>query len=117
PNLRRLLDAAGRAPVRPEIYGILPKPEATELDEASIEEIERNLRQIVEFYDGSYRSPLPRPDVGGKKFRNQVKQIWDQLERTNVRRQVLVLRELGVEPIWCRHKDIPSVIEKIVMRA
>src|SRR5262249_4087962 len=49
PNLRRLLDAAGRAPVRPEIYGILPKPEATELDEASIEEIERNLRQIVEF--------------------------------------------------------------------
>jgi SIR2-like domain len=114
PNLRRLLDAARRAPARPEIYGIMQKPEATELDGAGIEEIESNLQQILEFYSGIYRSPLPRPDVTSKKFRNRVKQIWGELERTSVQRQVSISRELGVEPIWCRHDDIPSVVDKIV---
>jgi SIR2-like domain len=117
PNLRRLLDAARRAPARPEIYGILQKPEATELDDAGIEEIGSNLEPILELYDGFYRSPLPRPDVTSKKFRNQVKQIWGELERTNFRRQVSVLQEFGVEPIWCRHDDIPCIVDKIVSGA
>jgi hypothetical protein len=114
PNLRRLLDAARRAPIRPEIYSILQKPEATELDEAGIEEIETNLPRIME----SYITRTPDwPDLTSKKVRDQIKQIWEQLERASLQRQVSVLRELGVEPIWCRHDNIPSVVDKIVSGA
>ena len=55
PNLRRLLDAARRAPARREIYGVFQKPKATDLDEVGIDEIARNLQEILEFSNGFYR--------------------------------------------------------------
>jgi hypothetical protein len=111
PNMRRLLDVTKRASCRPEMFALLQKPDATELGESDLEDIKKRMREIANYYP---RNLLPELDVSSEQWRQSVKQIWGKLERLNFRRQVSVLRELGVEPIWCRHAEIPFIAERII---
>lgn len=116
PNMRRLLDVSRKAPSRPEMYALLQKPAPNELDDAGLEEISARTERILQFHDRSRREPLPRPNKTSSKWEKQLRQVWADLERVAIKRQLVTLRELGIEPIWCEHSEIPSFIERIVRR-
>jgi hypothetical protein len=114
PNMRRLLDVTRKAPSRPEIYALLERPEVAELDEAGLEEVGKLALENLDFYDQWFKSPLPRPDLKSAKWRKNVQKTWRDLEQMCFQREVSVLRDLGVEPIWCKHAEIPKIVDKIV---
>jgi SIR2-like domain len=113
-NIRRLLDVAARAAYKPEIYALLPKPTTPPLSESDVLEIAGIHEERLASMDRYRKSPLPRPDFESKTWRKAVEQLWRRVDHINLRRQLSVLRELGVEPIWCQHADIPSMAERIV---
>src|SRR4030095_11183298 len=114
PNMRRLLDVTRKTPSRPEIYAWLEKPEAEELDEAGVDEVGKLALDNLSFWDQWFKTPLPRPDLKSPKWRKNVQKTWRDLERTCFEREILVLRDLGVEPIWCQHAEIPKIVDRIV---
>lgn len=113
PNMRRLLDVTGRAPVRPQIYALVAKQEA-ELEERGLQEIVNDAQRMAQ--RRFFRSTLPIPDMKSRNARQRARQIWLQVRRRSLRRQMSVLNELGVEPIWCQNSEIPAIVDAVLRR-
>lgn len=112
PNIRRILDAAARAPSKPEIYALLQRPEPPDPGESDLEAIAR-LSELPAPFEGTTPE---EPAVESDAWRNGVRRFVRRLEDLNIRRQTSVLRDLGVEPIWCRHEEIQSIVNRVIGR-
>jgi hypothetical protein len=116
PNLRRLLDLIRNSPYRPKIYAVLKKHQGTQLDETDFEQITNRTLRVAKDYNFIFNSSFPAPDMKTESWRNQVKITWSRIAEKSFERQNSVLKELGIEPIWCEDykKDIPALIDQIV---
>jgi hypothetical protein len=104
-----------RGQSRRDTYALLQKPEATELGDLELEEIGTIAQNIAEIEAHFIQSP-PRPDPTDSKWRKQVQNMWRRLYGVNIQRQVSVMRELGITTIWCRHSEIPDIVDQIIRR-
>ena len=95
------------------MYAILQKPEPGILNESDLDEIWATVGKIAARGSGSIRTP--RPESRDKEWRKKVQNVWRHLYELNIRRQISVMRELGLEVIWCRHADIPKIANRIVL--
>jgi hypothetical protein len=113
-NLRRLLDAIGRVPSRPQMFALLQRPEVTRLETSHITKIEELAKSISKARMQSLPLKAIPKNLKRGKWREFVQQIWHAIEKEDLRRKIALLRELNIEPLWCRHDEILSIAESIV---
>ena len=142
-NIRRLLDALVRSPVRPRLYALLKKPTSVRVEDAEIEEIDTTARALL---DNMQRSGIKnrlggggssgfdreapvsglrqdmikahrRSPVGVKapsRLHYEVRGIIEQVEILERERQEIVMRKLGITPIWYGdHDEIEGMLLSI----
>ena len=112
PNLRRLLDIGAQSSATPEIYSLLPKPPAHPVTDAQMTAILDHTAALVErnahMFGRAYVPFTPPND-----FAERCQKTWDRIDRLAVSRQVKLMSELGVQPVWCEHEEIPDLFDSI----
>jgi hypothetical protein len=109
-NMRRLLDAIRRTPIRAENYVLLQEPKWQQPGENDIEQIDA---QATKYWERFAHSGMKS---NAKKF-EQIKEIIHQVERRDLEQETAVLTELGVCPVWYKdHSEIPELVQQIMAR-
>jgi hypothetical protein len=108
-NLRRLLDAVRKTPLRCEQYALLPRPRPvppTPEELAAIDEKAAGYLQRFRAGAGvKGRESAPR----------EILQILAEVERLDQEQQTRLLEEMGVHPLWYdTHDQIPEAIDYIL---
>ena len=136
-NMRRLLDAVGRAPFHSTNFAILKAPDTSPPKDEVLDEIHRNAIQYYhnfidsgiksdDFYDRSIFTQRlgvksGRPDIKssrmgekGPVYRNEISAILEQVKIRDLEKQENVLKQLGIIPIWVESfEKIPELINEI----
>jgi hypothetical protein len=109
-NMRRLLDAIRRTPIRAENYVLLQEPKWQQPGENDIEQIDA---QATKYWERFAHSGMKS---NAKKF-EQIKEIIHQVERRDLEQETAVLTELGVCPVWYKdHSEIPELVQQVMAR-
>jgi SIR2-like protein len=107
PNMRRLLDAVRKIPVRPVHYVLLPEPQLSKPTDQDLKSIDSNAEKYHKRFTGSGIK------TGSSKYEKITELIWDS-ERWDKEHQTNVLKDLGVRPIWySNHEEIPDRINEL----
>ena len=107
-NMRRLLDAIRKTPLRSNNYALMLKPRHQVIGENDVREIDENARKYFERF---VRSGIKSDDRVFKEIRAIVKQVEDIDQKAHES----ILRELGVWPLWYDdHQQIPELIARIL---
>jgi hypothetical protein len=110
-NMRRLLDAVQKAPVKTQHYALLKEPSWEDPSEEELNEINNN---ALSYFERFTRSGGSVPGTKGERYAQEIRGILRQVERQDKEQQGYILRQLGVEPIWYRdHAEVAAVISKI----
>lgn len=113
-NIRRLLHALGRSPVRARVFAVLPRPKW----EQPYDHEEAEVHQMAqEIYRRAHESGSPVPGgygIKGSNWQQQVREILNQAQSVSVTQHERVLADLGVVPIWYDdHSEIPDILQSI----
>ena len=108
PNLRRLLDVSARSRTTPEVYALLSRAEASGPNAHDVQEIRRTRKRIVEHW------PRRRQLPAAPKGNTPATDLWRQLDDAATDRQVKVMNELGVHPVWCRRRSNAGIVDDIL---
>lgn len=113
PNMRRLLDIASQSPVRPELYALLPRRDAGEPSDAQLDAIVERLGELRR--RDARRAPAGRPGAATRTPRLEAvaRRQWRQVFEAARRQELKALGEIGVHPVWCRHDEIPRILDDI----
>ncbi|UCF08369.1 MAG: SIR2 family protein [Thermoplasmata archaeon] len=107
-NMRRLLDAIQKTPIQTKNYALMQEPQQQTVSEDDIHEIDENARK---YYERFARSGIK---TDGRVF-GEIQEIVRQVERFDAKANELILRELGVTPLWYKnHDDIPEIVASIL---
>jgi hypothetical protein len=116
PNMRRILDISAKSATRPEIYALIPRPEAVPPNDqqvdAVVEATNRLLRRGHPWLGNSVDKEVPR----SKRIVQRAKNVWKQLDDMGLARQVKVMSELGIYPVWCNHDEVAAIVDRISQR-
>jgi hypothetical protein len=111
PNMRRLLDAVRKIPVRLPHFALLQEPALSNPSDEDVTSIDGNAAKYYQrFTDSGIKTGASRFE----KIRDLIREseFWDRSHQTSL------LRDLGVEPIWYQdHREIPNVIGRITAPA
>lgn len=114
-NIRRLLHALSRSPVRASCYAVLQRPTWRQPHDHEEHDVDVMAREL---YDRAKRSGSPVPPgygVKGPGWREQIRHILDRAQEVAIQQHEKVLRELGVTPIWYQeHQEIPQILRGIL---
>jgi hypothetical protein len=107
-NVRRLLDALRKAPIRAENYILLKKPRWPQLSDEEVADIDVKAR---EYFRKFTRSGIKRNERRNLEIRKIIKAV----ERRDVHEEEATLESLGVRPIWfSNYSQIPEIIRAII---
>jgi hypothetical protein len=110
-NMRRLLDAVQKAPVRTQHYALLKEPSWDDPREIELDEINDN---ALSYYERFTRSGGSLPGTKGERYAQEIRGILRQVEKQDKEQQGYILRQLGVEPIWYQdHAEVAIIINKV----
>jgi hypothetical protein len=110
-NMRRLLDAVQKAPVKTQNYVLLKEPVWKDPSENEVDEINANALSYIERFN---RSGGSVPGTKGERYAQEIRDILRQVERQDKEQQGHLLRQLGVEPIWYRdHEEVAFTLRKV----
>jgi hypothetical protein len=134
-NIRRLLDALSRSPLKPKIYALLMTPSLTEVSDADADGIHGKAIEIRGKFDRSgIKSSNPmgegagftrqgRPSAGikadlkaaprsgwtgiksARQYQYEIRGIVEQVELLAREQQHRVMEQLGIVPIWLDNYD------------
>lgn len=107
-NMRRLLDALSRAPLRTRNYALLQRPQWQPPDEQEMETIHRNARE--------YTEKFPNSGLTDRSERsNAITQMLHRLHNIEIHQNTQVLQQLGIRPLWYEaHEEIPDILQQIL---
>jgi hypothetical protein len=130
-NMRRLLDAIARAPIRVPTFALLKRPPFTTLEPHELNAINDAAKEYYEeFTLGGLDDVGLKDDAGltagikadselpagvkGPRWQSQVQRIVSAVEDADIEQNEHVLRELGIEVIWYRHhSEVAEFIRQI----
>jgi hypothetical protein len=137
-NMRRLLDAVGRAPVRGSGFVLLRREQFEAPGPEELEKIHERAKQMVSDFEGagikrtwghpeatgewveSQRLPRKRPMFqglgmkGDNNYGDEISKILQGVHAIEDEQQVRTLLELGVTPVWFdSFEEIAAFVEKI----
>lgn len=116
-NIRRLLHALSRSPVRATCYAVLQRPTWKQPHDHEEAEIDRMAKALFERAKKSGSPVPPNYGVKGSHWRDQIGRILDRAQDVATEQQERVLRDLGVTPIWYdEHEEVPDVLKEIGAR-
>jgi hypothetical protein len=111
-NMRRLLDAIGQLPHRPENYILLQRPNSEKPSDMELDEIHL---KAIEYREKFERSGIKRGGIKGEEWRQQIRGIIGEVERLALDQQTFVLHQLGIRPIWySEHSEISEFVDRIL---
>jgi hypothetical protein len=111
-NMRRLLDAVKRTPLRPENYALMKRPQWPPPTPQEFEGIHSRASELLNKFQAS---GIQRYEQGGIDPSEPVGQMISSLGRIDDTLQTRLLVELGIRPIWYDdHGEIPQIIEAIL---
>lgn len=136
-NMRRLLDAVQRAPIRTQNFALLQKPDKSPPENSVIKSIhEKAIEYLDEFEKSGIKSsqdmssnalfsppgikssrPSIKSSVMGEKgprYRHEISGIIEEVKRLGREQQQYVMEQLGITPIWFDdYTEIPAILEQI----
>ena len=116
-NMRRLLDAVSRTPIRTRNYAFLQEPKWLRPDVSELSAIDRKAREYINRFESSgvkWRQQEHPPGMKGSGWQDQIIGILDEVRRVDVVKQTSILEELGIRPIWYKeHEEIPAILNSI----
>jgi hypothetical protein len=106
-NLRRLLELLRRLPLRRTHYAILKQKSDPDISALDIQQIEN---RAAEYRDRLMHSGIKAPE----RLASEIKSIIGDVHTVDVEQQAVMLRELGIQPIWCKeYSEVPGILDCI----
>jgi SIR2-like domain len=107
-NMRRILDAVRRTPLRGEHYALIQHPQWPRPDQADLERIKHAAHL---YYQDFAKSGIKTED---KEF-GQIEALISQVEAMDFAQEEAVLGDLGVHVLWYeQHAEIPDIIDQVL---
>lgn len=124
PNIRRLLDALARSPVRAEIYALLRRPPRMTPDDETVDRIDAEARAILErFAQAGVKSRAMGSDQPGfermavkseQRYAREIRGIVAAVDDLAEDQETRLMRQLGITPIWYdSHSEIDDILRRI----
>jgi hypothetical protein len=112
-NMRRLLDAVRKTPIKTTNYALLKKPK---WDPPSPEELMRIHSNAQDYFEKFEKSGIKRARVKkGPNWQDEISGILQEVQEKSNDQQKMILDELGILPIWFDdYSEIPDILKKIV---
>jgi hypothetical protein len=111
-SMRRLLDAIRNAPIEATHFALLKRPKWRV---PSSDELDRIHDKAQDYYDRFARSGVKRsPGTKGPNWRDEISGILREVQNKASEQETVVLKELGIKPIWFDdYSDIPEKLREI----
>jgi hypothetical protein len=107
-NMRRILDAVRRTPLRGEHYALLQRPQWQQPDQGDLERIKGAAHL---YFQDFAKSGIKTED---KEF-GQIEALISKVESMDFAQEEAVLGELGVHVLWYeKHEEIPGIIGQVL---
>ncbi len=113
PNMRRLLDIGAQTSVKPEIYSLQQRRVHPPLTSKQLEAIAAMTNQLLQSRPWLRGRMTGKSITASKSFVDRCRKHWVRMEDLVFERQVKVMNELGVQPIWCAHDEIPDLLAEV----
>ena len=113
-NVRRLLHALRHSPVPARCYAVLQRPTWRQPYDHEEYEVDQMAKELYKKAKSS-GSPVPENyGIKGPGWRNQIRRILDRAQDVATNQHELVLRDLGVIPIWYDdHSEVQHILGEI----
>jgi hypothetical protein len=107
-NMRRLLDALSRAPLRTENFALLRRPQWQPPEERELDAIHQKARE--------YRERFARSGIKASERRSdEITSILHRLHKMEIHENTQVLKQLGIQPLWYDdHAEIPVLLQYLL---
>lgn len=114
-NIRRLLDALSKSPVKPNIFALMPKPKERLPTAAEAKGIHEDAMDLFNRINQSGKKSSSRDFDGEAAYVGEIKRIVKELHKAETQRKKTVLGELGITPLWVEDfdTDIPDTLAAI----
>jgi len=114
PNMRRLLDISRATNSRPEVYALLPPVVSDGPRDQDVDTVVTRTEELLRRGHPWLHDGVQRRVTKGKRIAARTSKIWLRLDSLAVERNLKVMRELNIHPVWCEHSEIPGIIDQIV---
>jgi hypothetical protein len=107
PNIRRLLSALKRTPLKKPCFALLKRPDRLSATDNDVASISDNAKSYFDKFPGAGIKPVLKSDA-------EIRAILDLVNDADEKVHQETLEALGVIPIWYdRHEEVPGLIEMI----